>query len=676
MRTSKATQTMRTTLLAAIAGLVLALPASTLLARQAAAAPAAAAPAKAPSGIEPFFRIRAAGNAAVNADGSLFVRDWPDGVWQVYRAPKDRVPQEARASDTLVRLTNFKDGAAGYTLSPDGSRMLVLAATGGDENTRVYSVDPNAADASSVKPLLDTPKVQFAVQSWLPDSSGFLYTANDASPRDFHVYRYDIATGKSTKLLANKGSWGAPDITKDGSRVLVGEFRSVSDSQIYQLDVKSGELTDISVRRAGGSYSPGDTTAANEIVGYLPGETGVLLLSDAEGGMQRLFKRDLASAAVGEATQPIAELSKFEIDQAVISEERDLLGVVTNEDGFGVLHLYRLPSFEKVQLPEIEQGVVTLNQLRGGRLVFTLSNSRVPGLAFEWTVPKQGATSSAAPRQLIFADTQGLDLSKMTLPKLIKYKSFDGLEIPAFLFLPAGADKGKPVPFIAEYHGGPEAQFRPTFDRLTQYLVSQGFGIIKPNVRGSTGYGREFHMMDNYKKRWDSVKDGVAAAQWLIDQGYAKPGKISSMGGSYGGFMSVATLIEGGPKIFGAGINVVGIVNFKTFLQQTADYRRALREVEYGPLSDPDFLNSVSPINRINDIKVPMLIAHGLNDPRVPIGEAVQLAEELQRRALTDPNLEPEILIFHDEGHGFQKLENRLLYGERVSRFLRRTIGQ
>jgi dipeptidyl aminopeptidase/acylaminoacyl peptidase len=624
---------------------------------------------KAPS-IDRFYRIRAAASPTIAPDGTLFVRDWPDGIWQVFRVQGAKFNSESRPSGKATQITDFKDGAAAYSLSPDGKHMIVMAATGGDENTRIYSVDPNASDASTVKPLLDKPKVQYAPQAWLDDSSGFVYSANDESPNDFHLYRYDFASKASTKLLARTGSWSAPDITTDGARALVSEYLSSSDSKTYELDTTSGNLIPLTIL-------PPNSTAANEIVGYMPGEKSVLLTSDAEGGKIRLYLRDLSGGSSGlpAPTTPIPALNNFEIDSAAISQEKDLLSVVTNEDGFGVLHLYRLPSFQEIPLPDIEPGVIGVNSLRNGHLVFTLNNNRVPGLAFDWKLPSNSDAKAATPRQITFADDQGIDLSAMTLPELVKFKSFDGTEIPAFLYLPAGAQKGKPIPFVCEFHGGPEGQHRPTFSPLTQYLLARGYGVLKPNVRGSTGYGRDFLMMDDYKKRWDSVKDGAESARWLVKQGYANAGKIAAYGGSYGGFMSVATIIED-QSVFGASVDVVGIVNMKTFLEQTSGYRRKLREVEYGPLSDPDFLDSISPIHRADEIQVPMLIAHGLNDPRVPVGEAMQLAEVLQRRALSNPALEPELLFFNDEGHGFQKLENRLLYAERLARFLDRTIGK
>ncbi len=622
-------------------------------------------------GVEKFFRIRTPGAATIAPDGSLYVRDWPDGVFQLFRVPAGATPPVAAPGTPMQQLTNFKDGLSGYSLSPDGKHMLVFFAAGGNERTQVSLLDMgNTNPATNTTPLLANDKVVFSVNTWLHDSSGFLYTANDTSPNDFHVYRYDLASKTSTKLLDKEGSWGAADLTRDASRVLVGQFRSASDSTLQELNTKTGELTNLA------TFLPEGGTASLSAVGYMPDEKGVLFTSDHEpDGITRLYLRD----ASGNVSKPLASLDKYELDGASTNDDRTLLTVSANEDGYGVMYIYRLPGFERVALPQTPRGIVSATSLRGNQLVYSVSSARVPGLAFAYTIPDAGKPAGEA-RQVTFADTQGIDLASLSEPQLITYKSFDGLEIPAFMYLPKDWKPGKPVPFVVDYHGGPEGQHRPGFDREAQYLISEGFGLLLPNVRGSSGYGRNFQMMDNYKKRWDSVKDGVYAAQWLVEQGYAAPGKISSYGGSYGGFMAVATLVEDTERVergeakqrlFGAGCKVVGIVNFQTFLQNTAGYRRKLREAEYGPLSDPEFLDSVSPLLRADKINAPMMLAHGLNDPRVPVGEAMQLAEALQRRGY-----DPEQVYFHDEGHGFAKLENRLLFQKRLSRFLKKNIGQ
>jgi dipeptidyl aminopeptidase/acylaminoacyl peptidase len=261
------------------------------------------------------------------------------------------------------------------------------------------------------------------------------------------------------------------------------------------------------------------------------------------------------------------------------------------------------------------------------------------------------------------ADTQGIDVSKFRLPDLVHYESFDGKKIPAFVYLPADYQKGKKIPFIVQYHGGPEGQYRPSFNRSFQYFVSRGYGVIAPNVRGSSGYGKEYIEADNYKNRDKSVKDGIWAAKYVVDQGYSDKRMLAAWGGSYGGFMVMAVITEA-PELFGAACNIVGVVNFETFLEQTKDYRRALREVEYGPLTDREFLKSISPIYKVERITTPLMIAHGLNDPRVPVGEAMQVAVALKKRGM-----EVAELYFPDEGHGFAKEDNRLLYYKEMAKF-------
>lgn len=599
--------------------------------------------------ISEFLKVRTPNSVRVAPDGSVYMRDWPDGVNQLYRKARDASP-----ADQGKRLTNFTDGLSSYAISPDGKWIVLSAASGGSEQTDLHLL--NTAN-DQIKPLFENPNIVYDIDVWLHDSSGFIYHANDESPRDFYIYHYDLASGKSRRLLARPGSWQASDITRDGQRLLVGVFRSISDGRTYELNAATGELTDLSA-------TPENEPTLNTAAGYLPGEDSIVMASDFQEGMRRLYIRSLKDPKAP-PREALPDLGGSELEGGDVNRERTLLATVHNENGYGTMRLFRLPGFEPVGMPNIPEGIVSVSGIEGDTLVYSLSNAQTPGSAFAWSVGEKRMPRPLTTRM----DQEKIDLSSFRLPMLVKYKSFDGLEIPAFLFLPQGAERGKPVPFVVNYHGGPEGQSRPGFNTVIQYLVARGYGVMLPNVRGSTGYGREFHMLDNYKNRWDSVKDGVEAARWLVDQGYAQKGRISAYGGSYGGFMSVATIVEGG-DLFGASINVVGIVNFRTFLEQTKGYRQALREAEYGPLSDSEFLEKISPITYIDRIKIPMMIAHGLNDPRVPVGEAMQLAVGLQRRGY-----DPELLFFPDEGHGFAKLENRIVFYERMVRFLDQHIG-
>lgn len=600
--------------------------------------------------IEQYLKIRTPNSPVLAPDGTLFVRDWPSGVNQLFmRAPAAGAGQAADAP--MTQLTDLKDGVNSFSLSPDGKSLVYAAAVGGNEQNNLYQIDPAT---KAVAPLLVNPKVIYTLQEWLADSSGFIYTANDVSPSDFYIYRYDLKSKQSKQLLAKPGQWEVADISRDGARLLVQEYFSESHANAFLLDAATGGLTSLNV---------GDGETYNRPAAFLPGDKSALVIADAEEGITHLFVR--APGAADSPRKPVPDLDRFPIESVAVNEDHSLAAIGYNEGGYGSVKLVSLPDFAAIAMPAQEKGVIGGLNLRGRTLTWSLSNARNPGLAYAWKVG-----SPEAVRPLTVADTQGVDLASFPLPELVTYKSFDGVEIPAFLYVPPGYRKGEPIPFIVNYHGGPEGQHRPLFSALNQFLLASGFGVLQPNVRGSTGYGRAFHMMDDYKKRWDSVKDGVEAARWLVKQGYAKTGKIAAYGGSYGGFMAVATIVEGN-DVFGASIDVVGIVNMKTFLEKTSDYRRKLREAEYGPLSDPDFLASVSSINRIDQIKCPMLIAHGLNDPRVPVGEAMQLAVGLQKRGM-----DPELLFFPDEGHGFAKLENRLLFAQRMVKFLQRTIGQ
>ncbi len=636
---------------------------------------AAGQPAGEPPSLERFLKIRTPASATVAPDGTLYIRDWPDGVWQLYKVTPAAVGEAKPGTDyapgkaAFTKITDFKDGLAGYSMSPDAKRIVLSHAAGGNENFQLSLLD---RASGKIAPLLSDPKTRHELTEWLDDSSGFIYSANAESPEDFYLYRWDFAAGKATRLLAEKGSWACSDVTADGSRLLVSKDTSASDSQVFELDAASGKLTETTLRGS-------EPTAANSAVGYLPGERKVLIVSDHAGGVLRLYQKDLDTGAV---TSPIPALDKHEIDQAGLNLDKDLLAVVTNEEGYGTLQVFAVPDFKLVGNPVPERGVVGVGPFRDRSIVWSLSSARTPGESNLTTYPRPGA-QLAAPltRQLTYADRQGIDLSAFPLPELVKYKSFDGMEVPAFVFFPPGYDakKPRPIPFICNYHGGPESQHRPGFSAQNQYFLSRGFGIIMPNVRGSTGYGRSFHMLDDYKGRWASVKDGVAAAKFLVDRGWSAPGKISTYGGSYGGFMSVACLVEdaesakaaGTKPLFGAGVDVVGIVNFRTFLEKTAGYRRKLREVEYGPLTDSEFLDSVSPLLRAESIGVPMLIGHGANDPRVPLNEAIQLSVALMKRSVP-----VEQVYFPDEGHGFQKLENRLIFGKKSAEFLEKTIGK
>jgi dipeptidyl aminopeptidase/acylaminoacyl peptidase len=265
-------------------------------------------------------------------------------------------------------------------------------------------------------------------------------------------------------------------------------------------------------------------------------------------------------------------------------------------------------------------------------------------------------------------------------PQLIKYKTFDGREIPAWFYKPKdinlkvvpinGAPRDypvnlKPFPVIVSVHGGPEGQERPGFNPLYQYYLSRGYAILATNVRGSTGYGKTFTHLDDVRKREDSVKDLALAVEWLKTSGGADPKRIAVMGGSYGGYMTLAAITLY-PDLWAAAVSTVGIANWESFLKNTSGYRRRQREVEYGMLDkDIDFLRQISPLAKADRIKAPLFVIQGKNDPRVPYTEAEQIV-----KAVKDKGGIVEYKLFDDEGHGISKLKNRLVLYPLVADFL------
>jgi dipeptidyl aminopeptidase/acylaminoacyl peptidase len=615
--------------------------------------------------IEKFLKIRTPTKPAFDHQGNLYTLDFPTGTLQLYRVSKG---QKAIAEQPMTQITQFQDGISSFSISPNGVHLIMAAAQGGNEKTQIYQwVD------QKVQHIIGNDKTVSTFLLWKPDSSGFFYSSNESNLKDFHLYYWDINQKKSTKILAKSGQWKVSHISSQMDRLLIEEYLSASHAKVYEINI-SDLNTDPTMRQMKEfTIHQANETAYNQAVGYLPGDDKILLISDKEGYPQ-LYLREISSPNY---VRPIPSIHPFTIDQATISADQKFLTLLINENGYASLKLFLLPSLDEIIIPEIPKGVVSVEPIVNQQLIWTISNAQSPNLSYAWTI---GSNEPA--RNITEAFTAGIELTEFTLPELIQYQSFDQKEIPAFLYLPPNYPKDPQkryaLPFVVNYHGGPEAQFRPYFDRNTQILLKMGFGVIQPNVRGSTGYGRNYQMSDDYQKRWQSVQDGYFAAKWLVDQKYAQPGKIATYGGSYGGFMSIACLVEDSnqmkknqqPRLFGAGVDVVGIVNFKTFLEQTADYRRKLREVEYGPLSDPEFLKSISTIHRTDEINVNLMIAHGLNDPRVPVGEAMQLAVAMQNKGF-----DPELLFFADEGHGFAKLPNRILFVNRLIRFLNREIG-
>ncbi|MBN1212404.1 MAG: S9 family peptidase [candidate division Zixibacteria bacterium] len=580
--------------------------------------------------IATFLQIGQASPAGNSWDGKdVYFSSSMSGATQVYRINQQGWPYQ---------LTTFEDGIDFFTLCWGSDMAIVGASIGGSEQSQLYLMDTKTGRTEQLTRFED---IQFGSVVWNIDDRSIFYRSNEENGRDFHIYQMDITTGKARKVFGDTtgvhGYLSIADLSQNGIYMIVYLFTSNVNNDLFLLNLETGEHQKL-------NEDEGDVTYYSPTL--MPDNKTIwLTCNDNEDGITRLAKMKVGSPKVNFIDDGWID-PKWEIDGLSISRDYKYMAAQVNEDGYVRLKLREIETLKEIPTPPMD-GMISLGGFdKNGNIIFSFNGpTRAPDV-WRWN------PNTEELKQLTFSIYAGIDRELFVEPKLIHYKSFDGLEIPAFLYLPPNYTEGQPVPFIVNAHGGPEGQFQPAFQRNIQYFLLNGYGILAPNPRGSSGYGRDYLNMDNYKNRKQSLQDYKAGVEYLIENKYTAPGMIAIRGGSYGGYVVMGMITEY-PDLFAAAVDEVGIVNFKTFLENTADYRRHLRESEYGPLTDPEFLKEISPIHKAHLIKTPLLVVHGVNDPRVPIGEARQVIQ-----AVKDNGGVVDSLIFPDEGHGASKRVN------------------
>jgi dipeptidyl aminopeptidase/acylaminoacyl peptidase len=438
--------------------------------------------------------------------------------------------------------------------------------------------------------------------------------------------------------------WIPQDWSPDDAKLLLTRHVSINESHPFILDLKTGERKPLP--------SLGAAKAATGSMRFLP-DGKVVLASDAAGEFRQLAVLDPA------ASQPQWRQSSWDVTDIEVSDSGRIAFVV-NEDGAS-----RLALLNPEAAVEIPVGIVSGLRFSpdGKRLGFTLSRPDAPSDAYTYEIDEKKLV------RWTYSEVGGLDPASFVLPRRISYKSFDQREIPATVYKPRGAKKS---PVVISIHGGPESQSQPFFSPLTQYWVNDlGLAVLVPNVRGSTGYGKTYVALDNAEKREDSVKDIGALLDWIATQPDLDASRVAVIGGSYGGYMVLASLVHYGDRLR-AGVDIVGIANFVTFLEKTSGYRVDLRRVEYGDERDPKMravFERISPANHADRIKSALLVVHGKNDPRVPFFEAEQIAAKVRAQG------RPVWTVTADnEGHGFARKENRDYMNAAIALFFRKHL--
>ena len=537
------------------------------------------------------------------------------------------------------QLTFFPERVAGASYQPtEGNYFIFSKDSGGNEFSQTFRYDVDTGDVT----LLTDGSSRNSRGVWSTAGDRIVYTSTRSNGKDTDLYVMDPLDPTTDRLLADVegGGWFPTDWSPDDRRLVVVEYISINETYIWLFDAETGERTRITDK------------AGDEPVSYLaaifsPDGEGLYVITDRDSEFLRLSYLDLATQEHTVLTEAIP----WNIEAIDLSPDGTLLAFVANENGASVLHLLETATGKARSLPELPVGLMRgLQWHRNGRdLGFTLMSARSNADVYSLDVV------TGEIQRWTESETGGLNTETFAEPELVSWPSFDGRTITGFLYRPPAKFTGQ-RPVAVYIHGGPESQFRPAFlGRLNYYLNELGVALLFPNVRGSTGYGKTFLKLDNGYLREDSVKDIGTLLDWIATQPNLDSDRILVTGASYGGYMSLAVATKYGDRIR-AAINVVGISNFVTFLENTEDYRRDLRRAEYGDERDPDmrqFLLDISPLSKADDIQSPMLVVHGANDPRVPLSEAEQLVETLQER-----DIPVWYLVADDEGHGFSKKQN------------------
>lgn len=583
---------------------------------------------------------------------SLFINTRFGDVGNLHRVD---IPGGARQ-----QITFYDEPVGAVARQPGGSLLTFTRDAGGSEFSQVFLLDPDGGDAQ----MLTDGESRNGEVVWDRLGHRFAYqsTARNGASNDVWLMDPEAPEKKRIVLESPDGTWWGPaEFSKSGSKILVANYVSITDSRANLLDLDSGDVTLL----AGAANEP----SVNLPLAFDDDNDGFWLITDRAGEFKTLAWQALAPGAEPEY---VTAGIPWDVEGAVLSDDRTRAAFIVNAGGRSALYLldpatreYRPVEGMPVGLigglkfsPDARKLAMTINTAKSSSDTFVLGLGR-------------GVLDYGNLERWTFSEVGGLDTSTFREPELIEYPTFDMVDgvrrqIPAWLYKPAGTG---PFPVVISIHGGPESQARPAFSSTYQlWLEKLGVAVLVPNVRGSAGYGKTYVALDNGFKREDSVKDIGALLDWIETQPDLDQERVAVIGGSYGGYMVLASAVHFSDRLK-AAVDIVGISSFVTFLENTQDYRRDLRRVEYGDERDPEMrahLEKISPLNNVGKIKIPLFVVQGENDPRVPVTESIQLVDALREQGET-----VWYMNALNEGHGYRKKENQDIYQQATVLFLK-----
>lgn len=588
--------------------------------------------------IEQYLNIRSASSPTISPDGK-FIAYLTDitGTNQVWRIGVE--------SGCPEQLTFFDERVQFVSWNPKDEYWILFGKDiGGNERTQFFLLK---SDGSEIRKLTYKDEIIYNFGAWNNDGTMFAYTSNERDQRYFDVYVMNIKTGHVKLIWQNDGNNSVVAWSPDGKYILASQNRSSFDNDLYLIEYETGKVYNITPHKEQARYFGAKFSKDGKRIYLLSDEgkefTGIAYIDVPNGKLNYIYT------------------TNWDVETIELSKDGKKIVFVLNVDGYSEVYSLDLGTRKAQKLSFPSGGII--GGLRftpdGNKIIFTYQSPVKNQDIYIYDVLKKTY------RQITQSSTAGIPLSSFVKPQLVRFKSFDGLEIPGYLYLPKNAKKDASLPVIVSIHGGPEAQELPRFSALYQYFVNNGYAVYAPNIRGSTGYGKTYASLDNTTRRKDAIRDVSLIPEFLKSTGYIDPNKIVVYGGSYGGYMTLAA-VTFYPDLWAAGVDLVGISNFLTFLKNTGAWRQRHRMAEYGdPEKDAEFLKEISPFYHVDRIKAPLMIIQGANDPRVPKSESDQIVESIKSRGGI-----VEYLVFDDEGHGLAKLKNRIKAYKAIVEFL------
>ncbi len=590
--------------------------------------------------IEQFMATTSLGGASFSADEKrVLFHSNTTGIFNAYT-----LPVAGGAPQSLTQSTT--DTTYSVSFFPNDDRILFSRDKGGDENSHLYVRELNGAE----KDLTPGDKVKASFFAWHPDGATFYVSSNERDPKFFDLYRFDATTYARSMIYKNDQAFALAAISRDEKWIALNKANTSLDSDIYLFDVAKNEAKHITPHTGAITFN-----AAT----FDPASARLFFLSNEGSEFTGLRTYDLATGKIREH-----ENADWDVAYTYFSPDGRFRVTGVNQDGSTVIRIVEGTTEKPVSLPKLPGGEIrgVSFSKSGNRMAFYVNGDRSPSNLFVYDFASKKVS------QLTQSLSTEINSADLVEAQVVRFKSFDGMVIPSIYYKPYEASANHKVPAMIYVHGGPGGQTTRGYNAQIQYLVNHGYAVLGINNRGSSGYGKSFFAADDRKHGREPLWDCVEAKTFLASLGYIDPERIGIMGGSYGGYMTLAALAFR-PEAFKVGVDIFGVSNWLRTLESIPPYwesfRKSLYEEIGDPIKDKAMLMATSPLFHAKEIRRPLLVVQGANDPRVIKPESDEIVEAVKKNGVP-----VEYLVFPDEGHGFTKKKNQMEANQKILEFL------